>query len=204
MNLKWVKNVRKTQLKEDRIHAIAYAPNSTKLAACSDERVLYLYDVLQDYELKDKFALKPANSKADRKAAFQVKALEFSPDSQKLAVGQTDEIIYVYNLGKNWGDKKSIINKIETTSAVTSLFWPNDSFLYYGLQEGKLRAHVMKDGKSSSIYAGKSMICAVAGTKYSFSTEEVIYTAHIDGTLVRLQADGGRSIKKIGTHTIAK
>jgi len=35
-----------------------------------------------------------------------VKGLEFSPDGTKLAVGQTDNIVFVYRLGEEWGEKK--------------------------------------------------------------------------------------------------
>lgn len=36
------------------------------------------------------------------KKSYQVSALAFSPDSTKVAVGQTDNIIYVYKIGENW------------------------------------------------------------------------------------------------------
>ena len=112
MNLKYLKTIRSSEQQDARCHALTFSPNGDKLAVCSDERTLYLYDCKLDFEMKDKFALKPANSKTDRKTSFQVKQLKFSPDSVKLAVAQTDNVIYVYMLGTNWGDKKSIINKL--------------------------------------------------------------------------------------------
>ena len=36
------------------------------------------------------------------KKSYTVKALAFSPDSTKIAVGQTDNIIYVYKIGDDW------------------------------------------------------------------------------------------------------
>ena len=36
------------------------------------------------------------------KKSYLVKALAFSPDSTKIAVGQTDNIIYVYKIGEDW------------------------------------------------------------------------------------------------------
>ena len=131
MNLKYIQTLRQGQLGEERIHSINFSPNGEKLAVVTDERTLYLYDCKNDYELKDKFALKPANSKLNRREAFQVKQICFSPDSTKIAVAQTDEIIFVYSIGYNWGDKKSIIHKIETTSAVTALVWPREDVMYY-------------------------------------------------------------------------
>ena len=143
MNLKFLKTIRGSEQQEARCHALTFSQNGEKLAVCSDERTLYLYDCKMDFEMKDKFALKPANSKADRKTSFQVKQLRFSPDSVKLAVAQTDNVIYVYMLGFKWGDKKSIINKIQTTSPVTALLWPTENLIYHGLAEGKLQKHIL-------------------------------------------------------------
>ena len=36
------------------------------------------------------------------KKCYQVTALAFSPDSTKIAVGQSDNIIFVYKIGENW------------------------------------------------------------------------------------------------------
>lgn len=65
----------------------------------------------------------------------------FSPDSTKLAVAQTDGIVYVYKLGLKWGEKKSICNKFPVTSAVTCLVWPNNrqNELVFGMADGKVK-----------------------------------------------------------------
>ena len=36
------------------------------------------------------------------KKCYQVTCLAFSPDSTKIAVGQTDNIVYVYKIGESW------------------------------------------------------------------------------------------------------
>ena len=36
------------------------------------------------------------------KKSYQVKAIAFSPDSTKIAIGQTDNIIFVYKIGETW------------------------------------------------------------------------------------------------------
>ena len=38
------------------------------------------------------------------KKSYIVKGLAFSPDSTKIAVGQTDNIIFVYKIGEEWYD----------------------------------------------------------------------------------------------------
>jgi intraflagellar transport protein 172 len=37
--------------------------------------------------------------------------MAFSPQSDKLAVAQSDNMVFVYKLGSEWGEKKSICNK---------------------------------------------------------------------------------------------
>lgn len=59
--------------------------------------------------------------------------MAFSPDEEgfgtRLAVAQSDNVVFVYKLGKNHKDKKSICNKFPTGSrdqgnrSVTSLTW---------------------------------------------------------------------------------
>lgn len=34
--------------------------------------------------------------------SYVVKGMAFSPDSTKLAIGQTDNIVYVYRIGEEW------------------------------------------------------------------------------------------------------
>jgi intraflagellar transport protein 172 len=50
--------------------------------------------------------------------------MAFSPDSTKLAIAQSDNIVFVYKLGLDWGDKKSICNKFAQSSPITCLIWP--------------------------------------------------------------------------------
>jgi len=34
--------------------------------------------------------------------SYVVKGMAFSPDSTKIAIGQTDNIVYVYRIGEEW------------------------------------------------------------------------------------------------------
>ena len=36
------------------------------------------------------------------KKSYMVKGIAFSPDSSKIAIGQTDNIIFVYKIGDEW------------------------------------------------------------------------------------------------------
>ena len=84
-----------------------------RFAAVTTDRVVHLFDA--DGERQDKFATKPAPKGLK---TYTVNGLAFSPDSTKLAIAQSDNIVYVYNLGSAWGDKKSICNRFTQSRCV--------------------------------------------------------------------------------------
>ena len=63
--------------------------------------------------------------------------MAFSPQSDKLAIAQTDNMVFVYKIGSDWGDKKSICNKFQHSSPITSLVWPSTrpNDIVYGLAD---------------------------------------------------------------------
>jgi len=113
-----------TEGRFQKITALAFAPNNSRLAVVTVDRVVLLFD--ENGEQKDKFATKPAGTYctfnsiessylfadccyvlhciADKNGTrnYIVRAIEFSPDSTKLAVAQSDNIVYVYKLGLQW------------------------------------------------------------------------------------------------------
>ncbi|VCW84305.1 unnamed protein product [Gulo gulo] len=95
-----------------KVTCMAWSQNNAKFAVCTVDRVVLLYD--EHGERRDKFSTKPADMKYGRKS-YMVKGVAFSPDSTKIAIGQTDNIIYVYKIGEDWGDKKVICNKFIQT-----------------------------------------------------------------------------------------
>ena len=105
---------------DGKITAICYSPNNRKLAVCGMDRVVRLFDDQGDPI--DKFSTKPADKSPK---TYVVRAMHFSPDSTKLAIAQSDNIVFVYKLGLEWGDKKSICNKFLQASPITGLTWPS-------------------------------------------------------------------------------
>ena len=84
-----------------RVECFSIAPNLSRIAICtSANNQIILFDA-NSYEEKDKFALKSTAKNFSRKS-FAVKGIAFSPDSQKIAIGQTDNVLYVYKIGQNW------------------------------------------------------------------------------------------------------
>ena len=70
--------------------------------------------------------------------------MAFSPDSVKLAIAQSDNIVYVYKLGIDWGDKKSICNKFIQNSPITTLTWPHKRVneMVFGTADGKVKIKI--------------------------------------------------------------
>lgn len=176
---------------------MAWAPNNTKFAVCTVDRVVLLYD--EQGERRDKFSTKPLDSKYG-KQSYVVNDMAFSPDSTKIAIGQSDNIIFVYRIGEDWGDKKAICNKFVQTSAVTCLLWPAENAIVYGLVDGKVRLANTQTNKSSTIYATES--CVVSLT--SNISGKGILSGHADMTVVRYFFDdegSGESQGKLLLHS---
>ena len=98
------------------------SPNSKRMAAVTTDRVVQLFD--DNGDKRDKFSTKPSNP--DGPKNFVVRGMAFSPDSTKLAIAQSDNIVFVYKLGVEWGDKKSICNKFLQHHPVAALAWPQE------------------------------------------------------------------------------
>ena len=107
----------------NRVSALSWSQNNLKLAVVSSDRVVQLFD--HEGERRDRFSTKPAPKGLKN---YVVTGVAFSPDSTKLAVGQSDAIVYVYKLGLDIGkDKKTICNKFPMTR-YNSIY---DIFIYY-------------------------------------------------------------------------
>ena len=128
-----------------RVTALCWSPNNLRLAACTTDRIVHLFD--ENGERRDKFSTKPADSKGPK--TYVVRGMAYSPDSTKLAVAQSDNIVFVYKLGTEWGERKSICNKFLQQSPITCLAWPIDrpNEVVFGLAEGRVRIGVAREGR---------------------------------------------------------
>lgn len=99
------------------------------------DKVVHVFD--ESGERKDKFKTKAADPSSTQ--SYVVRSMAFSPDSTKLALAQSDNIVFVYRLGLDWGEKKSICNKFQQSASVTAMIWPKgrDSELVFATADGK-------------------------------------------------------------------
>ncbi|KAJ3152666.1 hypothetical protein HDU86_005539 [Geranomyces michiganensis] len=170
-----------------RITALAWSANNQKLAVASADRTVQLYD--ETGERKDRFSTKPGDPKASK--AYYICGLAFSPDSTKLAVAQSDNAVFVYRLGLEWGEKKSIVNKFIQAAEITCLTWPREqaSALVFGMIDGKVRIGNLKTNKAATLYQTESCVVAAA----SSTDGHAIITGHLDGAINRFFFDDGLS-----------
>ncbi|KAM6123262.1 intraflagellar transport protein 172 homolog [Pterocles gutturalis] len=196
MRLRHVRTLLSPQDGPARVTGLAWAASSARFAVCTAARVVLLYD--EQGERRDKFSTKPADPAHGRRS-YAVKGMAFSPDSTKIAVGQTDNVVYVYRIGEEWGDKKVICHKFIQTSAVTCLVWPAENTIVFGLAEGKVRLANTKNNKSSTIYSTDSYVVSLTCNV----SEKGILSGHADGTIRRFFFDddvSGESQGKLVTH----
>jgi WD40 repeat protein len=138
----------------------------------------------------DKFSTKPADKGPKN---YIVRALAFSPDSSKLGVAQSDCIVFVYKLGNDWGEKKSICNKFLQTSPVTSMCWPegHPNDILFGLAEGKIKIGQLKTNKPATLYNTDSYVTALATSPDGNG----VVSAHLDGSLYRFFFDDNGELR---------
>ena len=107
MQIKYWKNLQAPIDGMQKIAALAWSQNSKRYAVATADRVIHLYN--EKGERQDKFTTRPAEK--DNKS-YIVRAICFSPDNQKIAIAQSDNIVFIYKIGLEWNEKKSICNKL--------------------------------------------------------------------------------------------
>ncbi|GAX77698.1 hypothetical protein CEUSTIGMA_g5141.t1 [Chlamydomonas eustigma] len=191
MQLRFFKNVLPPSDGLQKVTSLTWAPNNGKLAAVTTDKVVYLFDDVG--ERKDKFKTKPAD--AATMPNYVVRTMAFSPDSSKLAIAQSDNIVFVYRIGEAWTDKKSICNKFPQSTPVTSLIWPRGrEDVVFGLSDGKVKLGQLKTNKPLTMYAHPegSYVVSLA----SSPDGHAIISGHLDGSVYKFtfpSEDGSHS-----------
>ncbi|KAI5074597.1 hypothetical protein GOP47_0010558, partial [Adiantum capillus-veneris] len=198
MNFKHSTTVLPSSTSIAKVTALAWSPNSRKLAAATITRIVHLFD--ESGALKEKFATKPADAKGSK--LYIVIGMVFSPDSTKLAIAQSDDIIFIYKLGLDWGEKKSICNKFQQTLPINSIVWPhlNQIEILFGLCDGKVKAGQLRTNRTITLHTHGSsspvvsLACSPDGC--------TCLAGHLDGAIYRFSLDkvAGNFAAKFANH----
>ncbi|TPX62114.1 hypothetical protein PhCBS80983_g00643 [Powellomyces hirtus] len=187
MQIRHLKSIIAQGETSQRITALAWSMNNQKLAVASADRTVQLFD--ETGERKDRFSTKPGDPKSSK--SYYICGLAFSPDSTKLAVAQSDNSVFVYRLGLEWGEKKSIVNKLIQAAEITCLTWPREqpNALVFGMIDGKVRIGNLKTNKAATLYQTENCVVSAA----SSTDGHAIITGHLDGAINRFFFDDGLS-----------
>ena len=169
-----------------KVTAVCWSPNNRRLAIVTVDKVVHLFD--ENGERRDKFSTKPADK---TNKSYMITGMSFSPDSSKLAVAQSDNIVFVYKLGLEWGDKKTICNKFLQTSSVTALTWPkaHPNEVAFGLQDGKVKIGQLRNNKAATLYTTDSFTVSMC----SSPDGHALLSGHLDGSIYRFHfGEGGQ------------
>ena len=161
----------------NRVASLAWARN--KYAVSTFDHVVLLFD--NENQRRDKFTARSADA-----GNFSVTGTAFSPDGGKIALAQTDKILFVYNVGISWGEKKSISNKFPQSSPVTCVTWPITQGPVFGLADGRVRLGHVKTNKSTNLHVHESCVIAVC----SNPDGSAVAAAHADGQIFKINFDG--------------
>jgi len=196
MQLRYLKNLHPPVDGMSKVTSISWSQNTTRLATVGADKIVQLFD--EHGEKQDRFSTKPAD-KAQR--TYIVRAIEFSPDSSKLAVAQSDNIVFVYKLGSDWRDKKSICNKFQQTSSVTCLAWPtgHPNEVVFGLAEGKVKVGQLKSNKAATLYNTDSFVVSMCSGPDGNS----VLTGHLDGSIMRFSFETETQPRPMTTRVAA-
>ncbi len=193
MNFRLSKNLSPATDSVQKIYSLSWSPNSFRLAiAQSSDKKIILFD--ENGIKKEAFSTKSFKGSKN----YTIKDICFSPCSTKLAIAQSDNIIFVYNLGLKWGDKKTICNKFEQEAQVSCMIWPNSKQdIFVGLINGKIKVcYSNKTQTSATLYACDSFVvslsCSIDG-KYLLS-------GHLDGTVFKFSFDK-QNLQKFVVHS---
>lgn len=179
MQIKHIRTIRPSTKKLSKIAQLCWSHNNRKLAAADSDGIVHLYD--ENGEKMDQFPTKPAVGKRAPKS-YSIKGMAFSPDDTKIAIAQSDNVVFVYRIGIEWKEKKSICNKfVKNSSSVSCLCWPelHPFELVYGCLDGKVKVGAMKENKSVVLYDTGSPTVSLASSPDGHG----IVSGHEDGSI---------------------
>ena len=192
MNAEFLKNLIQPKNQISKICGIAWSPNNMKLAVACADRKIYLFD--EQGNNREQFSTKAFSSEN-----YEIIQILYNPESTKLAVAQSDNIIIVYRLGLNWGEEKKICNKFELDKKPTCMVWSkkNTKEIIFGLSNGNIRVALLSKGTISEILYKHSSPCISISSSLD---EKYIISGHKDSSIFIYNRENSE-IKKLCNHS---
>ena len=162
-----------------------------RLAVACADRKIYLFD--EQGNNKEHFSTKASGTKP-----YEIVQILFNPESTKLAIAQSDNIIFVYKLGSNWGDKKSICNKLEQSARPTCMIWSKTKTheIFFGLADGKIKVGLLGKNTSNTLYTYQSPCVSIS----SSLDGKFIISGHEDSVILKYNTENS-NVQKLCIHS---
>ena len=162
-----------------------------RLAIASSDRRITIFD--EQGNKKDSFATKAGGTRN-----YEIVEILFNPESTKLAIAQSDNIIFVYKLGANWGDKKSICNKLEQTAKPTCMIWSKVKTheIFFGLTDGKVKVGLLGKNTSNVLYSYESPCVSIS----SSLDGKFLVSGHEDSVILKYNTETS-NVQKLCIHS---
>ena len=162
-----------------------------RLAVACADRKIYLFD--EQGNNKEHFSTKASGTKP-----YEIVQILFNPESTKLAIAQSDNIIFVYKLGSNCGDKKSICNKLEQSARPTCMIWSKTKTheIFFGLADGKIKVGLLGKNTSNTLYTYQSPCVSIS----SSLDGKFIISGHEDSVILKYNTENA-NVQKLCIHS---
>ena len=193
MNFSHSKNIIPGGEEIAKICAASWSPNNMRLAIATSNKKILLFD--ENGAKKDAFSTKGR----EKNKEYVIREIVFSPDSTKLAIAQSDNIIFVYKLGARWGDTKSICNKLEQPSSVMCMIWSRTkgNEIFFGLTDGKIKIGLLGSKNSSSVLYSYEFPALSIATSLD---GKFIISGHADNVILKYNLENS-NVAKLCVHT---
>ncbi|XP_075260447.1 intraflagellar transport protein 172 homolog isoform X2 [Convolutriloba macropyga] len=133
-----------------KVQAAAWSHDGKLFAFVNAAKRLYIYDAEDLSTHKEVFSLKAKEKNAlFGVQSFTVKGIAFHPSGTKIAIAQSDDVVFMYRFQSSpgvWDGKKSICNKFLFESTPTCIYWPRielgqefDKCFFVGNLQGEVR-----------------------------------------------------------------
>lgn len=81
-----------------------------------------------------------------------------------LAVSQSDNLLSIFRVGADWGERKAVINKFTGAAAITCQCWPRErqGKIFYGLANGEVKMGQLRGNKTSTVFSSDSYVVSMS------------------------------------------
>ena len=180
MSYKHLKNLSEPIDGMKKLMSIAWSETKIAVATTEESKKLRIWLFDDKFNKKDSF---PIKSSIKNYGSYLVTKIIFNKDASKIVVAQSDNVTFVYSIGIQFGEKKTICNKFELTSGAVDLAWlsNDDSEVLIATQEGKIKVGNLKSNVSKTLFSVDTFLCSFVLS----DNKKYIFTGHIDYSIYK-------------------